>query len=188
MRTRALATVMLVVWLACVAAVGGAIIRAEGGADLVTRGEDPVTITRPTRAPEPTTTLPAGVDRIVVPVVQATVPPTMPPQPPTTLPVAEVTPVSDPPIVPATVPAAADQSGRCGGDLPPCWVMMRESGGDPTAQNPTSTASGKWQFLDSTWAGFMGYEKARYAPEWVQDEKARQVWAGGAGCGHWSAC
>ena len=58
-------------------------------------------------------------------------------------------------------------SGQCGGDLPPCWVMMRESRGDIRAENPRSTASGKWQFLD---------------------ERARQLWAGGRGCSHWSAC
>jgi len=91
---------------------------------------------------------------------------------------------------PAPVPQAPASygSGACGGDLPPCYVMMRESGGNITAQNPVSTASGKWQFIDSTWAGYGGYAKARYAPEHVQDEKARQLWAGGAGCSHWSAC
>ena len=78
--------------------------------------------------------------------------------------------------------------GLCGGDLPPCWVMMRESRGDIHAQNPRSTASGKWQFLDSTWAGYGGYRKARYAPEATQDAKARALWAGGRGCSHWSAC
>ena len=78
--------------------------------------------------------------------------------------------------------------GLCGGDLPPCYVMWRESRGDITAQNPHSTASGKWQFLDSTWAGYGGYAKARYAPEKVQDDKARLLWAGGRGCSHWSAC
>jgi hypothetical protein len=79
-------------------------------------------------------------------------------------------------------------SGLCGGDLPPCYVMMRESRGNITAQNPRSTASGKWQFLDSTWAGFGGYAKARYAPESVQDAKARQLWNHGRGCSHWNAC
>lgn len=78
--------------------------------------------------------------------------------------------------------------GQCGGSLPPCWVMMRESRGNIHAQNPRSTASGKWQFLDSTWGRHRGYAKARYAPEWVQDERARQLWAGGRGCSHWSAC
>lgn len=78
--------------------------------------------------------------------------------------------------------------GRCGGSLPPCYVMMRESGGNIVAQNPTSTASGKWQFLDSTWGGYQGYAKARHAPEHIQDQRARELWANGAGCSHWSAC
>lgn len=86
-------------------------------------------------------------------------------------------------------PIAEEQgNGRCGGDLPPCWVMNRESGGNIRAQNPTSTASGKWQFLDSTWGGYGGYASAYLAPESVQDAKARALWAGGAGCSHWSAC
>lgn len=76
-------------------------------------------------------------------------------------------------------------TGACGGDLPPCSVMMCESGGSLTAQNPNSTASGKWQFTDPTWAGYGGYSRAMYAPEDVQDERARQVWNGGAGAGNW---
>jgi hypothetical protein len=88
----------------------------------------------------------------------------------------------------APPPPPAAPSGRCGGDLPPCWVMMRESGGNITAKNPSSSASGKWQFINSTWDGFGGYAEAWMAPESVQDDKARQLWAGGSGCGHWSAC
>lgn len=92
--------------------------------------------------------------------------------------------------VPPDTPAAEStgSSGRCGGDLPPCWVMMRESGGNIRARNPSSSASGKWQFIRSTWANFGGYAEAYLAPESVQDAKARILWAGGAGCGHWSAC
>jgi hypothetical protein len=78
--------------------------------------------------------------------------------------------------------------GSCGGNLPPCYVMMRESRGSLTAENPVSTASGKWQFLDSTWGGYGGYSHAADAPESVQDARAREVWAGGAGCSNWSAC
>ena len=84
--------------------------------------------------------------------------------------------------------AAAYPHGACGGDLPPCWVMMRESKGDIHARNPRSSASGKWQFIRSTWAGFGGYSDAYLAPESVQDAKARILWNHGRGCGHWSAC
>ncbi len=88
---------------------------------------------------------------------------------------------------PAPAPAIR-ATGACGGDLPPCYVMMRESRGSLTARNPHSTASGKWQFVDGTWAGFGGYAHAYLAPESVQDARARQVWANGAGCAAWVAC
>lgn len=35
-------------------------------------------------------------------------------------------------------------------------LLSRESGGNRFAQNPTSSAYGRWQFLDSTWAGVGG--------------------------------
>lgn len=88
----------------------------------------------------------------------------------------------------------------CGGDLPPCYVAERESKFDVLAVNPGhagapadpgdpwSHASGKWQFMPDTWAGFDGYPYAAAAPAGVQNDRARQVWAGGAGCGAWSAC
>jgi hypothetical protein len=76
-------------------------------------------------------------------------------------------------------------NGRCGGNLPPCCVMNRESGGNIHAQNPSSSASGKWQFIDSTWNGYGGYAHASDAPESVQDAKAAQLWSGGSGSGHW---
>lgn len=109
-----------------------------------------------------------------------------PPPPPTTTTTTSTTTTAPP--APAPAPVAAPSTGRCGGDLPPCWVMMRESGGNIQAKNPSSSASGKWQFINSTWAGFGGYAEAWMAPESVQDAKARQLWAGGAGCGHWAAC
>lgn len=80
----------------------------------------------------------------------------------------------------------------CGGDLPPCWVLERESGGDPNAVNPTGcggyTCGGLWQFDPRTWDGYAGYAYAQDAPWEVQNEKARALWAGGAGCSHWAAC
>lgn len=95
-------------------------------------------------------------------------------------------------------------SSRCGGDLPPCYVMERESSGDlriwnggcyaPVGWNGSrspcggSTASGKWQIIRTTWARYGGFLNAADAPEDVQDAKARALWAGGRGCSHWSAC
>ena len=65
-------------------------------------------------------------------------------------------------------------------------VVQAESGGDPTAQNPTSSASGLFGDLDSTWGGYGGYQHAREAPPAVQwqmnealyDEAGRSPWSG----------
>lgn len=38
------------------------------------------------------------------------------------------------------------------------WVISHESGFNPNAQNPTSTAYGLFQFLDGTWAGVGGHK------------------------------
>lgn len=80
-------------------------------------------------------------------------------------------------------------SGGCGGDLPPCYVMERESGGSYSAYNPTGCGGngcyGKWQF-SGAWAGKLGLpaDIASATPE-QQDEAARQLYAGGAGCSNW---
>ncbi len=85
--------------------------------------------------------------------------------------------------------AASTGSGRCGGNLPPCYVMMRESGGSLTAQNPNSTASGKWQFLDSTWHAVTGLPgSASDYDEATQDAAAAKLYDGGAGCAAWVTC
>ncbi len=110
---------------------------------------------------------------------------TAPPPPPTT-----TTTTAQPAPDPAPV-AVVDYTSMepCGGDLPPCYVKARESGGNYTALNPqTHDASGAWQIIDSTWNGYGGYSKAMYAPPEVQDAKARELWNGGLGCSHWSAC
>ena len=64
-------------------------------------------------------------------------------------------------------------------------IAKYESGGNPRAQNPNSTASGLYQFVDGTWNNYGGYSRAMYAPASVQTEKFYQVWNGGAGAGNW---
>ncbi|MGD8151155.1 transglycosylase family protein [Ornithinimicrobium sp. Y1694] len=58
-------------------------------------------------------------------------------------------------------------------------IKQCESGGSYTAQNPTSTASGAYQFLDSTWQSMSsaaGYARAVDAPESVQDAAAIELY------------
>ena len=80
----------------------------------------------------------------------------------------------------------------CGGDYPPCWVVDAESDGDYNAVNPDGcggrTCGGKWQFDPKTWNNYGGFSYAQDAPPKLQDEKAREIWAGGNGCSHWNAC
>jgi hypothetical protein len=78
--------------------------------------------------------------------------------------------------------------------LPPIMIRIRgcESFGDPnapgnyTAQNPTSTASGAYQFLDSTWANYGGFSKAKFAPPEIQDRKALETY-NASGTTPWNA-
>lgn len=69
------------------------------------------------------------------------------------------TPAPKPPVKASTPVVAA--SGDCASWLQQAgisnpdavWLISKESGCRPTAQNPTSSAYGIFQFLDSTWAG-----------------------------------
>lgn len=106
---------------------------------------------------------------------------------------------------PAPAPAVIG-TGACGGSLPPCSVMQRESGGNIRAINRTGCGGrgcyGKWQFdpvtfipgcTVSKWNArtcgtYQGHQFASDAPEEVQDARARELWAGGRGCSHWASC
>jgi len=88
----------------------------------------------------------------------------------------------------------------CGGDLPPCWVLMRESRGNPDAYNPNGCVWtdkdgathrgcwGPWQF-GTMWAGKLGLPadlSTATTEQW--NSAARALWDGGAGCSNWAAC
>ena len=49
-----------------------------------------------------------------------------------------------------------------------------ESGGNYTVSITTSTASGAYGFLDSSWGGYGGYARAKDAPPEIQDAKAAE--------------
>jgi hypothetical protein len=67
----------------------------------------------------------------------------------------------------------ADPVGSADGrDAVLAAVRQRESGGDYRAEAAGSTASGAYQFTDSTWDGYGGYGRAANAPPHVQDAKA----------------
>lgn len=104
-----------------------------------------------------------------------------------------------PETVPPTQPAPSEPtSSLCGGDLPPCYVMQRESGGNPNAVNPTGCGGngcyGLYQFDPRTWnavASSMGRQDlvGNYLPSAAEQAAvARHLWAGGSGCSHWAAC
>jgi hypothetical protein len=74
-----------------------------------------------------------------------------------------------------TSPIVIDDS-----DLARVLVTIRtiESGGDYTIRARGSTASGAYQIVDGTWAGFGGYPSAYLAPAGVQDAKAVEMVSG----------
>ena len=80
---------------------------------------------------------------------------------------------------------AARQVGP-GGPWAIPWVIVQcESGGQNLPPN-AATASGYYQFIDSTWRGLGGSTPQAYlASKAEQDRLAAQLWNGGAGAGNW---
>jgi hypothetical protein len=66
-----------------------------------------------------------------------------------------------------------------GSRLPLVLLAIRhcESHDDYRAENPRSTASGAFQIIDGTWAGYGGYRHASHAPRAVQDRQALALYA-----------
>jgi len=54
-------------------------------------------------------------------------------------------------------------------------IRAMETGGDYATTITTSTASGAYAFLDSSWGGYGGYARAKDAPPAVQDAKAAEL-------------
>jgi hypothetical protein len=54
-------------------------------------------------------------------------------------------------------------------------IRTLESGGDYSAESSSSTASGAYQFLDTTWGGYGGYPRAKDAPPAAQDAAALEL-------------
>lgn len=70
-------------------------------------------------------------------------------------------------------PTAGTTCGADGMEAIRATIRSLESGGNYQAQNPSS-ASGAYQFIDSTWNGYGGYSRAVNAPPAVQDAKATE--------------
>jgi murein DD-endopeptidase MepM/ murein hydrolase activator NlpD len=75
--------------------------------------------------------------------------------------------------------AATAPTRACGARTGPVSAVLAtirqlESGGDYTAQAAGSSASGAYQFLDTTWNHYGGYPRAADAPPDIQDAKATE--------------
>ena len=157
-------TALTIALMLALAAVSGSFAAPPQPTKIVTRYE----IRRET-IPGPRRTLVRT--KIVVKTVVKTVYVTVAPQPTPTNP-SQSTPTSSQPVV---------QSGGAA-----ACIRRLESGNDYFAQNPASSASGAYQFLDQTWQSVTGLSgRAKDYPPATQDAAFEKLWAGGAGRSQW---
>lgn len=149
----ALTTVMIAVGATV---LGFLLIAVVAGVDALVRAASPATPT-----PAPTVTITSLVTVTASPAPQPTV-------------TVTVTRTAEPASRSSQRPPVASDEAflRC--------VVHRESRGDPRAENPTSSASGLFQFLDGTWRSVTRmsgigtrYDRASDAPSSVQWSVAR---------------
>lgn len=74
--------------------------------------------------------------------------------------------------------------GRHGRFAIPCYVIAKESRFKCTAQNPTSTAYGFYQLLDTWWPRGAGGKRRPTCTE--QHRIAARLWNGGKGWSNWA--
>jgi septal ring factor EnvC (AmiA/AmiB activator) len=84
----------------------------------------------------------------------------------------------------ATPTPVGPSPGPGGSYTIPSSVVQCESGGQNLTPN-SAGASGFYQILPSTWAGYGGYGQAYQAPKSLQDQRAAQLWNGGSGASNW---
>jgi peptidoglycan hydrolase CwlO-like protein len=86
----------------------------------------------------------------------------------------------------AVVPSSSGPAlGPSGGWAIPYAIVLCESGGQNLPPN-SAGASGYYQIIPSTWAGFGGTGPAAYlASKAEQDAVATRIWNGGAGASNW---
>jgi hypothetical protein len=121
------------------------------------------------READPTTTT-AAPEPEPEPTLPPTTPPTRPPRP--------VPPI---PPLPTTQPESAWPDN--GAWAIPEYIVMCESGGRWDAYN-SSGASGPYQLMPMHFGGELAMNQSRAA----QHAKAAELWNGGKGKSHWSAC